>query len=228
MRLRHIKGAEEEIAESPYVVQEPKELKGKWHEFFGNNNPIRIEVGMGKGKFIMETAMKNPDINYVAVEVCLDVIIIAMEKVKAAGVTNVRFINFDAKDICEVFEESEIDRIYLNFSDPWPKERHAKRRLTYRGYLYRYFRLLKPHGRICFKTDNVGLFDYSLSELDALGLTPLFITRDLHHSPYMEGNVMTEYEKNFSEKGFPIHKWELACPPASRLAEWAEDGKEKE
>ena len=118
-----------------------------------------MEIGCGKGKFIMETAMKNPDINYVAVEVCLDVIIIAMEKVKAAGVTNVRFINFDAKDICEVFDKEEIEKIYLNFSDPWPKDRHKKRRLTHTRQLNNYKTFLKKDGRIFFKTDDDELFD---------------------------------------------------------------------
>ena len=130
MRLRHIKGAEEEIAESPYVVQEPKELKGKWHEFFGNNNPIRIEVGMGKGKFIMELAEKNPDVNYVGIERYSSVLLRGLQKRAEMEINNIYFMRIDALELEEVFDEGEVDRIYLNFSDPWPKDRHAKRRLT--------------------------------------------------------------------------------------------------
>ena len=233
MRMRKNKHGEERIAACAHLLKEKggAPIVSSLADF-GREAPLALEIGCGKGGFACGMAKAHPEMCFYAMEKIPNVMVAALEKAVATAEErkedNLRFIIGNADFLADWFAPASLDVIYLNFSDPWPKERHAKRRLTYRGYLYRYFRLLKPHGRICFKTDNVGLFDYSLSELDALGLTPLFITRDLHHSPYMEGNVMTEYEKNFSEKGFPIHKWELACPPASRLAEWAEDGKEKE
>ena len=130
MRLRHIKGAEEQIAESPYVIQDPQGLKGKWHEFFGNQNPIRIEVGMGKGKFIMELAEKNPDVNYIGIERYSSVLLRGLQKRSQLELSNIYFMRIDALELADVFDAGEVDRIYLNFSDPWPKDRHAKRRLT--------------------------------------------------------------------------------------------------
>lgn len=207
MRMRRKKNRDARFERNiDIAVTDPFSLKGKWHTFFGNSNPIHLEIGCGKGKFIMETAQKNPEINYVAVEVCLDVIIIAMEKVKAAGVTNVRFINFDAKDICEVFEESEIDRIYLNFSDPWKKAKQAKRRLTYRTFLEKYAVVLKESGSVHFKTDNRPLFDFSLEEFESVEAEISELSFDLHNSEYEKDNVHTEYEDNFSAKGFPINR----------------------
>ena len=206
MRLRHIKGAEEEIAESPYVVQEPKELKGKWHEFFGNNNPIRIEVGMGKGKFIMELAEKNPDVNYVGIERYSSVLLRGLQKRAEMDVSNIYFMRIDALELAEVFDKDEVDRIYLNFSDPWPKDRHAKRRLTSDRFLPIYDSILKKDGIIEFKTDNQGLFDYSMESIPEAGWTIEASTYDLHNSWMNEGNVMTEYEIKFSSEGNPICK----------------------
>lgn len=206
MRLRHIKGAEEEIAESPYVVQEPKELKGKWHEFFGNNNPIRIEVGMGKGKFIMELAEKNPDVNYVGIERYSSVLLRGLQKRAEMDVSNIYFMRIDALELAEVFDKEEVDRIYLNFSDPWPKDRHAKRRLTSDRFLPIYDSILKKDGIIEFKTDNQGLFDYSMESIPEAGWTIEASTYDLHNSWMNEGNVMTEYEIKFSSEGNPICK----------------------
>ena len=206
MRLRHIKGAEEEIAESPYVVQEPKELKGKWHEFFGNNNPIRIEVGMGKGKFIMELAEKNPDVNYVGIERYSSVLLRGLQKRAEMEINNIYFMRIDALELEEVFAEGEVDRIYLNFSDPWPKDRHAKRRLTSDRFLPIYDKILKKDGMIEFKTDNQGLFNYSMESIPEAGWTIEAATFDLHNSWMNEGNVMTEYEIKFSSEGNPICK----------------------
>ncbi len=206
MRLRHIKGAEEEIAESPYVVQDPKSLKGKWHTLFGNDNPIRIEVGMGKGKFIMELAEKNPDINYVGIERYSSVLLRGLQKRAEMELSNIYFMRLDALELEEVFAPSEVDRIYLNFSDPWPKDRHAKRRLTSDRFLAVYDKILKKDGIIEFKTDNQDLFRYSLESIPEAGWEVGEHTFDLHHSPMAEGNVMTEYEMKFCSEGKPICK----------------------
>lgn len=208
MRLRHIKGAEEEIAESPYVVQDPQSLKGRWHEFFGNDNPIRIEVGMGKGKFIMELAQMNPDINYVGIERYSSVLLRGLQKRAELELSNIYFMRIDALELADVFAEDEVERIYLNFSDPWPKDRHAKRRLESRQFLARYDQILKKDGTIEFKTDNRALFDFALEEVEAAGWTLKEKTFDLHADARLnEGNVMTEYEERFSAQGNPICKY---------------------
>ena len=207
MRLRHIKGAEEEIAESPYVVQDPQSLKGRWHEFFGNDNPIRIEVGMGKGKFIMELAQMNPDINYVGIERYSSVLLRGLQKRAELELSNIYFMRIDALELTEVFADNEVERIYLNFSDPWPKARHAKRRLTSTEFLARYEKVLVESGRVEFKTDNTELFNFSLEQVKEAGWALIAYTYDLHHQEEMnEGNIMTEYEQKFSEKGNPINK----------------------
>ena len=206
MRLRHIKGAEEEIAESPYVVQDPQSRKGKWHEFFGNDNPIRIEVGMGKGKIIMELAQMNPDINYVGIERYSSVLLRGLQKRAELELSNIYFMRIDALELADVFAEDEVERIYLNFSDPWPKDRHAKRRLTSPDFMKVYDQVLAKDGRVEFKTDNQDLFTYSLEAIPEAGWTIEASTRDLHHSDMAEGNVMTEYETKFSAMGNPICK----------------------
>ncbi len=207
MRLRNIKGAEEFIAQSEFVVQRPEEHRGSWHTFFGNDNPLHIEIGMGKGKFIHELAEQHPDINYIGIEMYSSVLYRAIEKRREIELTNLYFIRMDAKHLTEVFADGEIDRIYLNFSDPWPKERHAKRRLTSPGFLGLYDRTLAKDGMICFKTDNRGLFDYSVETIGETSPWKLKdVTYDLHNSPYASGNVMTEYEEKFSSKGMPIHR----------------------
>ena len=213
MRLRHIKGAEEEIANSPYVIQDPKAVKGKWRQLFGNPNPIRIEIGMGKGKFIMELAAQNPDVNYVGIERYSSVLLRGLQKREQLELSNIYFIRLDALELAEVFEAGEVERIYLNFSDPWPKARHARRRLTSVNYLNRYKAVLPPQGRLEFKTDNEALFDFSLESVEEAGWQLTGCTRDLHHDPSMnEGNIMTEYEEKFSSKGNPIFKL-TAVPP---------------
>ena len=181
MRLRNVKGAREAMAESRFVIQNPQQYKGKWAEVFQNQNPIHIEVGMGKGKFITTLAQQNPNINYIGIEKYSSVLIRA-------------------------FGMGEVERIYLNFSDPWPKDRHAKRRLTSKEYFARYDQILEKTGQVEFKTDNQDLFTFSLESVKEAGWYLEMSTRDYHNSPYVEGNVMTEYEEKFSSIGNPICK----------------------
>ena len=206
MRLRNVKGSREAIAANAYVINEPELNKGKWKEAFGNDHPIMIEIGMGKGKFLMELAEKNPDINYVGIEKYSSVLVRVLEKLEETPRENLLLIRMEAENINDVFDEDEVDRIYLNFSDPWPKDRHAKRRLTSREFLGRYDKFLKKDGYIQFKTDNNDLFDFSLEEAKEAGWNLTELTRDLHHSEYIEGNVMTEYEEKFSSMGNPINR----------------------
>lgn len=206
MRLRNVKGAREAMVESELVFDEPKEYRGRWHEVFGNDHPIHIEVGMGKGRFIVDLALQNPQINYIGIEKYSSVLIRALEKRSQLEIENLYFIRMDAEEINEVFAENEVDRVYLNFSDPWPKDRHAKRRLTSVQFLARYDQLLVPEGRIEFKTDNQDLFTFSLESVAEAGWQLLYETRDLHHSEYNAGNIMTEYEEKFSSQGNPICK----------------------
>ncbi len=204
MRLRNVPGARETIIENQFSVQEPEQKKGKWAEVFGNDHPIHIEVGMGKGQFIIEMARRNPEVNYIGIEKYSSVLVRAVEKLEDFKQDNLRLIRMDAENIEEVFDKDEVDRIYLNFSDPWPKDRHAKRRLTSTRFLERYNNILTPEGRVMFKTDNKDLFDFSLEQVEEAGWILENHTYDLHHSEYNEGNVMTEYEEKFSAKGNPI------------------------
>ena len=212
MRLRNITGSREVIAESPYVVPEDtlEACPGTWHEIFGNDHPIHIEIGMGKGRFLHTLAKQNPQINYVGIEKYSSVLLRAIQKMEEDELPNLKFIRMDAEDIDKVFGKGEVDRIYLNFSDPWPKDRHAKRRLTSPEFMAVYDSVLAPEGTVEFKTDNRGLFDYSLESIPAAGWTVKAHTFDLHHSDMAEGNVMTEYEIKFSAKGQPICKL-VAC-----------------
>ena len=204
MRLRNVPGARETIIENQFSIQEPEQKKGKWAEVFGNDHPIHIEVGMGKGQFIIEMEKRNPEINYIGIEKYSSVLVRAVEKLEDFEQNNLRLIRMDAENIEEVFDKDEVDRIYLNFSDPWPKDRHAKRRLTSTRFLERYNNILTPEGRVMFKTDNKDLFDFSLEQVEEAGWILENHTYDLHHSEYNEGNVMTEYEEKFSAKGNPI------------------------
>lgn len=207
MRLRNVPGSREAIAESNLAINEPQVLKGKWNEEFGNNNPIRIEIGMGKGRFITQLVLENPDINYVGIEKYSSVLIRAIEKCQDIEVPNLRFIRMEAEYICDVFNKEEVDRIYLNFSDPWPKDRHAKRRLTSKQFFERYDNILKKDGVVEFKTDNDLLFQFSLEQVPEAGWNLVAQTWDLHNdSEMVKGNVMTEYESKFSQMGNPIHK----------------------
>lgn len=208
MRLRNITGSREVIGESRFVIHEPKELRGKWQERFGNTNPIRIEIGMGKGKFLHTLAKQNPAVNYIGIEKYSSVLLRAIQKSEEEELPNLLFIRMDAEELLEVFDRGEVDRIYLNFSDPWPKDRHAKRRLPSQQFLNRYDVILKQEGRLEFKTDNRELFDFAVEELADAGWKAEKITYDLHNDADMcEGNVMTEYEEKFSAMGNPIYKY---------------------
>lgn len=206
MRLRNVKGAREEMLVNRFVVQNPEQYKGKWTGFFGNGNDIYIEVGMGKGKFIIENARQNPDINYIGIEKYSSVLIRAIEKQEQYELPNLFFLREDAERLEDIFGNEEIKRIYLNFSDPWPKDRHAKRRLTSVRFLKRYEAVLANVGRIEFKTDNKDLFDFSLQQVEEAGWELIMHTFDLHNSEYVSGNIMTEYEERFSQIGNPICK----------------------
>lgn len=208
MRLRNITGARDVIAESEYVVQEPTEYKGRWKELFENKGELHIEVGMGKGKFLNEMARRNPHINYIGIEMYSSVLLRALQKMELDPLPNLKFLCIDARILPDVFEKGEVDHIYLNFSDPWPKDRHAKRRLPSRQFLERFDQILKADGRISFKTDNRDLFDFAVEELEPAGWKAEVITYDLHADEVLcEGNVMTEYEEKFSSKGNPICKY---------------------
>ena len=204
MRLRNITGSREVIADSIYVVQEPQEKKGRWKEVFGNDRPVQIEIGMGKGKFLHTLAKENPDINYIGIEKYSSVLLRAIQKMEEDELPNLKFIRMDAEDIDKVFGKGEVDRIYLNFSDPWPSNRHAKRRLTHGNFLKLYRQVLKMGGQIYFKTDNQGLFEFSVEEIPNFGFTLSEVTRDLHANGPV--GVMTDYEAKFYEQGQPINR----------------------
>lgn len=208
MRLRHKPYAIEKIQDYPqYAVSNPEEHRGQWKSLFGNDNPIHIEVGTGRGRFIYEMAKANPHVNYIGIEKFSSVIVDALEKLIEEDVPNLKLINKDAKDLTIFFADGEIDRIYLNFSDPWPKNRHEKRRLTYKTFLQNYEQVLVMGGEIHFKTDNQGLFEYSLVSFSEYGMLLKYISLDLHNSDFA-GNIMTEYEEKFSEKGNRIYRVE--------------------
>lgn len=211
MRLRNITGSREMIAESRFVVHEPQEYKGRWSELFGNDHPLRIEIGMGKGRFIMDLARMHPEINYVGIEKYSSVLLRGIQKMETDPLPNLYFIRMEAEEIADVFGREEVERIYLNFSDPWPKDRHAKRRLPSREFLKRYDEILVRDGVIEFKTDNQDLFRFALEEIAPAGWRLLQMTEDLHHDEKMlAGNVMTEYEEKFSALGNPIYKYVIA------------------
>ena len=208
MRLKNVPGARDVIAESALVVHEPEKQKGNWQQVFGNDHPIHIEIGMGKGRFICEMAKTHPDINYIGIEKYSSVLLRAIQKMEEDELSNLKFIRMDAENVAKVFGAGEVDRIYLNFSDPWPKDRHAKRRLPSREFLARYDVILKKDGLLEFKTDNRELFDFALEELEPAGWKAEAVTYDLHQDArLMEGNVMTEYEEKFSSMGNPICKY---------------------
>ena len=199
MRLRKIAGAEEAVENSPFVVTDPEKWRGNWHTFFENDHPLHIEVGTVKGRFLMTMAEENQDVNYIGIELYSSVLYRAVQKMEEKPLPNLRFLCIHAERLCEIFAENEVDRIYLNFSDPWPKERHKRRRLTSKVFLDRYERILKSGGLIEFKTDNQDLFDFSLEEIKETRWILKDSTRDLHHDPKLSsGNVMTEYEEKFS------------------------------
>lgn len=210
MRLRNVPGSRDTIAESRFTIKNQTEYKGKWSTVFGNENPVHIEIGMGKGQFIMTLAEENPDINYIGIEKYSSVLVRAIEKQEEKDLPNLFFIRMDAENIADVFAAGEVGRIYLNFSDPWPKDRHAKRRLTSLQFLERYEKILDREGHVIFKTDNRDLFDFSLEQVrEASHWILLNYTYDLHHSEYVADNIMTEYETRFVEKGNAICRMEI-------------------
>ncbi len=210
MRLRNIPRAREVIESSKWCIQNPEGLKGHWAEEFGNDRPIFLEIGTGKGRFILELSALHPEINYIGIEKFSSVLLRGVERQDEQELPNLRFIRGEAELITEYFAQDEISGIYLNFSDPWPKKRNAKRRLPSRQFLYRYHQILKDDGTIEFKTDNRDLFDFAVDEVPASVFRILALTYDLHHDPEMNaGNIMTEYEEKFSAKGNLINKYIL-------------------
>lgn len=210
MRLRNIPGADDVIRKHPIAIKNETEKKGLWNKVFGNDNPIHIEIGMGKGQFLLTLAKQNPNINYIGIERYSSVLLRALEKFDTEEfmeLQNIRFICMDAFELPEVFSLGEVAKIYLNFSDPWPKSRHANRRLTSTRFFGQYDKVLAQNGVVEFKTDNRPLFEFSLEQVEEAGWRLLAHTFDLHNDEAMnEGNVMTEYEEKFSSMGNPIHK----------------------
>lgn len=208
MRVLNRPGAAEMLAAHPnFVISDPTLWKGKWNELFGNDHPIHIEIGMGKGQFITGMAKAHPEINYIGVEMQVSVVSIALDKLIEQPLPNLKLLHVDGSALTEYFADSEVDQIYLNFSDPWPKKRHEKRRLTYKTFLAVDEQILRPNGEIHFKTDNQGLFEYSLASFSQYGMILKQVWLDLHQSQF-EGNIMTEYEEKFSSKGQRIYRVE--------------------
>ncbi|EMW6074791.1 tRNA (guanosine(46)-N7)-methyltransferase TrmB [Enterococcus faecium] len=208
MRVRNRPGAAEMLAAHPnFVISDPTLWKGKWNELFENDHPIHIEIGMGKGQFITGMAKTHPEINYIGVEMQVSVVSIALDKLIEQPLPNLKLLHVDGSALTEYFADSEVDQIYLNFSDPWPKKRHEKRRLTYKTFLAVDEQILRPNGEIHFKTDNQGLFEYSLASFSQYGMILKQVWLDLHQSQF-EGNIMTEYEEKFSSKGQRIYRVE--------------------
>ena len=206
MRIRKKPWAESELANNSRVIQDAKEKKGKWFAFFGNNNPIYVEIGCGKGGFITKNAQAYPHINFVGIERQESVVAVAARKTDEA-LPNLALVWENARNLSELFEVGEFQRLYLNFSDPWPKKRMYKRRLTYREFLQEYHSAMGEEAEIHFKTDNRNLFEFSLNEFCADDWKLSQISLDLHNSE-IEDNIMTEYEEKFSAQGMPIYRLE--------------------
>lgn len=211
MRLRNIPNADQEIASSPICIQHPEDYKNAWHNVFQNNFPIHIEIGMGKGRFLLQLARNNSQVNYIGIEKYTSVLLRAIQKLNNEQPeqfpSNLRLICMNAENLTDVFARDEISKIYLNFSDPWPKKRHAGRRLTSGKFLQLYSDILSKDGTLEFKTDNRPLFEFSLLELPESHWRINACTFDLHHDPKMnQNNIMTEYEEKFSSLGNPIYK----------------------
>ncbi|MCI2050150.1 MAG: tRNA (guanosine(46)-N7)-methyltransferase TrmB [Lachnospiraceae bacterium] len=208
MRLRNIPGAEEHIRSCPFVVTEPTAAKGRWNEHFGNSHPLAVEIGSGKGHFITTLAAREPGTNYVGMEKYSSVLLRAVQKQEERLLPNLALVRWDAQLIEDVFAPGEVSRIYLNFSDPWPKPKQASRRLCAKEFLRLYAGVLTDGGIVEFKTDQRPLFDFGMSEIEAGGFTLLSYTYDLHADAAMNaGNIMTEYEEKFSAKGNKICKY---------------------
>ena len=192
-------------------ITNPADFKGKWRSLKDGCAALWVEVGCGKGKFTAETAQANPDVLLIAVERCREAMVVAMEKAQAMGLKNVYYIDMDVANIEEIFAGSEIDRLFINFPDPWPRKKNAKRRLTHRGFLDKYCRVIKEGGEIHYKTDNAPLFEFSVEEFQACGLEVNNLTRDLHANGIV--GIMTGYEEKFHGLGTPINRCEVVCKP---------------
>lgn len=213
MRVRHKPWAKEKIEQHPeLVIPAPETHRGNWSRLFQNERPIHIEVGTGKGRFITEMAKSHPDINYIGIELEPSIIITALDLLLEDEVPNAKLLNTNGQDLRKFFATGEISRVYLNFSDPWPKKRHEKRRLTFSSFLDIYGDIMPEGGEIHFKTDNRGLFEYSLKSFSQYGLLLKEISLDLHNSD-VQGNIMTEYEEKFSAMGHPIYRCEVQYQP---------------
>ncbi len=212
MRMRKMKNLEPRTAACGNLrVTQPESLKGNWHSRMPQAKEIWLEVGCGKGKFTAETAQANPDVLLIAVERCREAMVVAMEKAQAMGLANVLFIDTDVANLQEIFEDQEIDRLFINFPDPWPRKKNAKRRLTHRGFLHKYCLVVRPGGEIHFKTDNAPLFAYSLEEFAACGLETKNVTHNLHENGIV--GIMTGYEEKFYSLGTPINRCQVVCKP---------------
>ena len=212
MRMRRMKNLEPRMEKcSAYRIAQPETMLGKWRTLKPDAVALWVEVGCGKGKFTAETAQANPDVLLVAVERCREAMVVAMEKAQAMGLTNVFYIDMDVEKIEEIFSGEEIDRLFINFPDPWPRKKNAKRRLTHRGFLDKYCRVVRQGGEIHFKTDNAPLFEFSVEEFAACGLEVNHLTRDLHANGIT--GIMTGYEEKFHALGTPINRCEVVCKP---------------
>lgn len=212
MRMRKMKNLEPRMERcAAYRIAEPQEKKGQWRSLKPDCTALWVEVGCGKGKFTAETAQANPDVLLIAVERCREAMVVAMEKARDMGLRNVFFIDMDVAEIENIFAPGEIDRLFINFPDPWPRKKNAKRRLTHRGFLDKYCRVVREGGEFHFKTDNAPLFAFSLEEFAACGLETKNVTDDLHKDGVL--GIMTGYEEKFHALGNPIHRCEVVCKP---------------
>ncbi|MCM3666003.1 tRNA (guanosine(46)-N7)-methyltransferase TrmB [Mesobacillus subterraneus] len=209
MRLRNKPWAKDKLQQfSNYVIHEPEQFRGKWGEAFEKNQPVHIEIGTGKGQFITGMAKANPEINYIGIELQESVIVSALDRLIEAELPNCKLMNVNGAELAKYFASGDVSQVYLNFSDPWPKTRHEKRRLTFKSFLEVYESILVKNGEIHFKTDNQGLFEYSLVSFSHYGMLLKYVSLDLHNSDY-EGNIMTEYEEKFSSRGSRIYRCEV-------------------
>ena len=227
MRMRRMRNLEPRMEKcSAYRIAEPAARKGAWRELMPGARALWVELGCGKGKFTAETAQANPDVLLIAVERCREAMVVAMEKAKSLGLTNVFYIDMDVAAIEDIFSAGEIDRLFINFPDPWPRKKNAKRRLTHRSFLDKYCRVVRENGEIHFKTDNAPLFEYSVEEFSACGLEVKNLTRNLHKDGVV--GIMTGYEEKFHALGTPINRCEVVCKPFQLPAEEKKTESEQE
>ena len=227
MRMRRMRNLEPRMEKcAAYRIEEPALRKGSWKSLKPDATALWVEVGCGKGKFTAETAQANPDVLLIAVERCREAMVVAMEKAKSLGLTNVFYIDMDVAAIEDIFSAGEIDRLFINFPDPWPRKKNAKRRLTHRSFLDKYCRVVRENGEIHFKTDNAPLFEYSVEEFSACGLEVKNLTRNLHKDGVV--GIMTGYEEKFHALGTPINRCEVVCKPFQLPAEEEKTESEQE